>query len=273
MSQTPTLANQTIADFGEQWVRFPTHEGFYVSQELLRDICEPLLPIEEFHGARIAEIGSGTGRIVQMILDAGAAHVTALEPSVAYDVLRRNLAPHGARVSYIHATGDRLPAGSHFDIVVSIGVLHHIPDPESAVAAAYHALRPGGRMLIWLYGYEGNAAYLAAVTPLRWLTTRLPAAPTEWLARALNVAVAGYLAACKVVPLPLRGYMTHVMGKFTSERRVQVIYDQLKPAYAKYYKQREAIALLTSAGFRNVRVHHRHGYSWTVLGEKPASRT
>ena len=268
MDQTRTVGEQTIADFGEQWLRFPTHEGFYVSQDLLRDICEPLLPIEQFRGARVAEIGSGTGRIVEMILDAGAAQVTALEPSAAYDVLRQNLARHGARVSYIRATGDQLPAEGQFDIVVSIGVLHHIPSPASAVAAAYRALRPGGRMLIWLYGHEGNGAYLGAVTPLRWLTTRLPAAPTEWLARALNVAAGLYIGGCKVMPLPLRGYMMHVFGKFTPERRVQVIYDQLKPAYAKYYKQREAIDLLATAGFTDVQIHHRHGYSWTVLGVK-----
>jgi hypothetical protein len=47
------------------------------------------------------------------------------------------------------------------------------------------------------------------------------------------------------------------------------MYDQLNPAYAKYYTRTEAIDLLERAGFVNVRVHHRHGYSWTVIGEKP----
>jgi SAM-dependent methyltransferase len=263
------LTNRTIADFGEQWLRFDTHEGFYASVELLRDICEPLLPVSAIQGQRIAEIGSGTGRIVQMLLDAGAAHVVALEPSAAFDVLTRNLAAAGDRVSYIRARGEELPANEGLDLVFSIGVLHHIPEPDPVVGAAYGALRPGGRILVWLYGREGNGTYLALVKPLRWLSTRLPPGPTEVLARILSAGFTAYMAASRVVPLPLRGYIEHVIGKFSPERRVQVIFDQLKPAYAKYYSRQEAIQLIQSAGFENVRIHHRHGYSWTVTGMKP----
>lgn len=264
------VASRTIADFGEQWTRFQTHEGFYASVELLRDICEPLLPVAEIRGLRVAEIGSGTGRIVQMLLDAQAAHVVALEPSVAFDVLTRNLSDARDRVSFIRARGEELPPG-HFDLVVSIGVLHHIPEPEPVVAAAFRALRPGGRLLVWLYGHEGNGAYLALIRPLRWVTTRLPPGPTEVLARALSALFTGYMAVSRVVPLPLRSYIQHVIGNFPPERRVQVIFDQMKPAYAKYYRRDEALQLVRSAGFENVRVHHRHGYSWTVTGTKPGT--
>ncbi len=60
------------------------------------------------------------------------------------------------------------------DFVLSIGVLHHIPDPAPVFPRRVFALRPGGRMAVWLYGREGNAAYLAAVRPLRAITRRLP---------------------------------------------------------------------------------------------------
>jgi hypothetical protein len=63
----------TIRDFGEQWIRFPSSEGFYASLELLDDLLGPLLPREVLRNARIADIGSGTGRIVNMLLAAGAA--------------------------------------------------------------------------------------------------------------------------------------------------------------------------------------------------------
>lgn len=262
------LGARTIADFGEQWTRFNTHEGFYASVDLLRDICEPLMPVSSLHGLRVAEIGSGTGRIVQMLLDAGARHVVALEPSVAFDVLTRNLGAAGDRVSYLHARGDELPPTGDIDLVVSIGVLHHIPDPQPVVQAAFNALRPGGRILVWLYGREGNAAYLSLVHPLRWLTTKLPPGPTEVLARLLSAGFTAYMAASRAIPLPLRGYIRNVIGKFPTERRVQVIFDQLKPAYAKYYTRDDAVALIESVGFENVRIHHRHGYSWTVTGTK-----
>lgn len=268
-SDDQELARRTIEDFGEQWTRFTTNDGFYASLDLLRDICEPLLPVSAFRDLRVVDIGSGTGRIVQMALAAGAAHVTATEPSVAFDVLVRNLAQAGNRVDCVRTTGDRLPDGLSADLVLAIGVLHHIPDPAPVVDAAFRALRPGGRILVWLYGREGNAAYLSIVAPLRAVTTRLPAAPTLLLARVLSTLFTGYMAVSRVVPLPLRGYINHVIGKFTPERRVEVIYDQLKPAYAKYYTREEARALIASAGFSDVRIHHRHGYSWTVTGIRP----
>jgi hypothetical protein len=120
-----------------------------------------------------------------------------------------------------------------------------------------------------LYGREGNAAYLALVAPLRALTTRLPSGPTLALARILSAAFTAYMAVSRVLPLPLRGYIRHVIGKFTPARRVEVIYDQLKPAYAKYYTRAQAQSLIESAGFIQVQLHHRHGYSWTVTGIRP----
>jgi hypothetical protein len=53
------------------------------------------------------------------------------------------------------------------------------------------------------------------------------------------------------------------------EKRRLIMYDQLNPAYAKYYTRSEAENLLLNGGFINVRVHHHHGYSWTVIGTKP----
>jgi hypothetical protein len=47
-----------------------------------------------------------------------------------------------------------------------------------------------------------------------------------------------------------------------------VIYDQLNPAYAKYYTRDEAQSLLERHGFSDVRLHHRHGMSWTVVGTR-----
>jgi SAM-dependent methyltransferase len=262
------LSQQTVDDFGDQWTRFTGNEGFYGSSALFEDMCGPLLDVTEVRGLRTADIGSGTGRIVLMLLAAGAAHVTAVEPSAAFDVLRRNLAEYGERVDCIHATGEALPGHGAFDLVVSIGVIHHIPDPGPTMRAAYSALKPGGRMLVWLYGREGNAAYLALTVPLRTLTTRLPHGAVFALARFLNAALQPYIWLCRRVALPLGGYFANVFGQMDRDKQSLIIYDQLRPAYARYYAKADAIALMTAAGFEDVRLHHRHGYSWTVIGTK-----
>ena len=267
-TKTTAVSDRTIAHFGEQWTNFRDNDGYYGSTALFADMCAPLLASEEVRGRRVADIGSGTGRIVRMLVAAGAAHVVAVEPSAAYEVLCRNVADVGGCVECVRATGDQLPRDRQFDLITSIGVLHHIPDPVPVVRAAYDALRPGGRLFVWLYGREGNRAYLALTGPLRAATTRLPHRVVVWLSTFLNLLLQPYVRASRVLPLPLSRYFVEVFGRMTNDKRVLIIYDQLRPTYAKYYTGAEACALLASAGFSDVRAHHRHGYSWAVVGTK-----
>lgn len=260
---------RTIQDFGEQWTRYTDNDGYYGSAEMFADIVGPLLAPQDIAGARVAEIGSGTGRIVRMLLAADAAMVLAIEPSRAIDVLRRNLAQFGARAEFLNAPGEQIPADGGYDYVFSIGVLHHIPDPHPVVAAAFKALRPGGRMLVWLYGQEGNGLYLALTRPLRTITRRMPHFALAFLVWMLYPLLALYIALCRRLPLPMAAYMREVIGRMSPDKRRLVIYDQLNPAYAKYYSRSEAERLLSDHGFGEVRAFHRHGYSWTVIGTKP----
>lgn len=264
------LKTRTIHDFGEQWTAFPENPGYYGSTELLADFFGPLLRVEEVRGARVADIGSGTGRVVNMLLDAGAAHVHAIEPSAAFEVLKQNTQAHQKNITYIQGPGEAVPRHLDLDFVVSLGVLHHIPDPGPVLTAALHALRPGGRLLIWLYGREGNETYLRIVLPLRSVTTRLPHWALDIVSRVLNCFLTVYIAMSPVIPLPMRTYMRKVLAKIPHSVRRIVVYDQLNPAYAKYYTRSEAKAMLLKVGFVDVSLHHRHGYSWTVIGSRPS---
>jgi len=260
--------DRTIEDFGEQWTKYSDNEGYYGSLELLSDILSPFLKLEEIKGCRVADIGSGTGRIVNMLLEAGADHIIAVEPSAAFEVLCLNI-QRRERVTCLKITGDKLPAYGDLDYVISVGVLHHIPDPRPVVDAAFKALRPGGHFFVWLYGKEGNRLYLALLKPLRVLTKRLPHPILASLVEVIYWPLVLYIKFCHRAPLPLRGYMLSILERMSPEKRRLIIYDQLNPSYAKFYTKQEAEKLLLDAKFQNVRLHHRHGYSWTVIGTKP----
>jgi SAM-dependent methyltransferase len=266
------IDQKTIADFGEQWTRYTDNSGYYGSLALFADICEPLLSIEDVGGRIIADIGSGTGRIANMLLDAGAAHVTALEPSESFAVVKANTAERADRIEVIRGDGMAIPQDRNFDLVVSIGVLHHVENPGPIVEAANRALKPGGLIFIWLYGREGNGLYLAVIEPLRAITRRMPHRVLAALSHVLDLAAMAYTAVSQFLPLPMRQYMQTVYSRLAPDKRRLVIYDQLNPAYAKYYSEDEARNLLERSGFKNVRTYHRHGYSWSVVGEASASR-
>jgi len=262
--------DRTIKDFGEQWRKYSDNDGYYGSLELFSDILSPFLRPDEIRDCRVAEIGSGTGRIVNMLLEAGAKHVLAVEPSDAFEVLCRNI-EQPEKVTCLKIMGEQLPAYGDLDYVFSIGVLHHIPDPAPVVEAVFKALRPGGNFLVWLYGKEGNGLYLAMVRPLRILTKHLPHFMLASLVEMIYWPLVFYIKLCHWLPLPLRKYMMSILERISPEKRRLIIYDQLNPSYAKYYAQSEARKLLLDGNFANVRIHHRHGYSWTVIGTKPNS--
>jgi SAM-dependent methyltransferase len=258
----------TIKDFGEQWLKYPNNEGYYGSLELFSDMLSPFLEPDEIKNCRVAEIGSGVGRIVNMLLMSGAEHIIAVEPSEAFEVLCSNVQER-EKVTCLKITGDQLPAYGSLDYVFSIGVLHHIRDPAPVVDAAFKALRPGGHFLVWLYGKEGNGLYLSLIRPLRGLTKHLPHFMLASLVEIMYWPVVLYIKFCHRLPLPLKEYMLSVLEKMSPEKRRLVMYDQLNPSYAKYYTRDEAEKLLIDGKFENVRLHHRHGYSWTVVGSKP----
>ncbi len=264
-------ASQNIADFGEQWSHYDDNEGFYGSVELFEDIVGPLVGSEELQGARVADIGSGTGRIVHMLLAAGAAHVTAVEPSVGVEKLRENTRDVAERVEILHAPGDALPAGLELDYVISIGVIQFIPDPQATLRAARAALKRGGRLVIWVYALEGNRLYVSLVTALRSITTRLPHRTLAWLCSALDRALDPYIVLCRMLPLPMADYLTNTYSRVEREKRRLTIYDQLNPSYARYYRRDEIEQALQQAGFVDIRMYHRRGYSWTVSGSNPGS--
>ena len=68
---------------------------------------------------------------------------------------------------------------------------------------------------------------------------------------------------------PLTTGRIAVNGATEPDKRRLVLYDQLNPAYAHYYTEKEARALLEEGGFEEVRLYHRHGYSWSVVGRRP----
>jgi len=267
-----TLDDRTIQDFDEQWSRYSDNEGWYGSLELFRDIVSPLIDIRDLAGKRIVDIGSGTGRIVGMLLQAGASHVYGVEPaSGAFEKLQLNISKldRGQDVTCINERGDAWEVEAPVDYVFSIGVIQFIQEPDSTVRRCFDALKPGGQIFFWLYSYEGNETYLRFIQPLRAITTRIPHFALVAIIELLYLLLCGYRFLGLVFPLPLRSYINKVWWPMNPRKRRLVIYDQLNPSYAKYHKRHEAIELLERAGFTDVRTHHRHGYSWCVRGTKP----
>jgi SAM-dependent methyltransferase len=261
------LTDKSIDDYGVQWTKHTANEGYYASLEMFSDIVGDFVSIEDLVGKKVADIGSGTGRIVNMLLRSGASKVVAMEPSAAIDVLKKNILDPD-RVQALQLRGDQLPATGDLDYVFSFGVLDRIPEPQPVAQAAHAALRQGGKVVFWFSGKEGNEAYLAMLRPLRLLTQWMPHPLMTAVSWALTLPLKLYMLLCRFLPLPMRSYMVDHLSKITWAQQMLTIYDQLNPSYVKFFTREEALDLLRNSGFQKIEIFARHGYSWTVTGEK-----
>jgi SAM-dependent methyltransferase len=107
---------------------------------------------------RLLEDGCGVGMYVQHLAPASRA-VVGLEYDYARALQARQRAPH-----ILQAAGEALPfASAAFDAILSHEVLEHVHDDRAAVREMLRALRPGGRIVLFVpnrgYPFETHGVY------------------------------------------------------------------------------------------------------------------
>ena len=123
-------------------------------------------------GAKVLEVGSGSGRILHMLSTYSPSKLIGVEPSGAFDKLELNT----KKLSNLHLQNT---SGANFDqknidVIISLGVIHHIPQADEVVLNIFNSLKKGGFFLMWVYGYENNQIYVVLQKVLRTFTTFLP---------------------------------------------------------------------------------------------------
>jgi SAM-dependent methyltransferase len=257
------LDQETVAAFGREWERF----GDFSEDEVAsggREYFADLLPDQMLRGVRALDVGCGSGRWTRY-LAARAGFVDAADPSDAVMVAARATAGL-ANVRVIHASVSSLPyPPGAFDLVASVGVLHHLPDTAAAIRTLAGLLRPGGVMYLYLYyQLEGRSAAYRAVFRmadlLRRFVSRLPS-PIK-LAAAETAAVTLYLpfiAAGRLVRrlapesrrherLPLHYYLDKPWKIVRNDAL-----DRFGTPLERRFSRDEIARMLTAAGLTDIR--------------------
>lgn len=277
----PDLVEQqrrTAAAFAFEWQHFSEMHPEYEAQFL-----DWLHPIGQdfFRGKRVLDAGCGTGRHAYYAAQYGASEVVGLDLSEAVETARRVLSEfENAEV----VQGDLLrpplriaAEGGGFDLVYSIGVLHHLPDPYDGFRSLLRFVRPGGTIAVWVYGYENNGFVRNVVEPLRRVSTKVPPPLLRGLAWPLGAAFHG-IAKGVYAPLdrttiggalPLNEYMASV-ANFSFRQNYSIVFDQLVAPTAAYIKGPELRRWFEENGLEDVVISHRHGNSWRGQGRVPA---
>lgn len=127
-------------------------------------------------GAKVLEIGPGTGQASARLLELGASPLVGLEPDPALaGFLRDRL---GERVQVRETTLEDADLEDDFDLAAAASSFHWV-DEDVGLARIRDALRPGGWVALWWTAFgDGNRPdpFRDATDPL---TEALPRGPAE----------------------------------------------------------------------------------------------
>lgn len=247
--------------FGYSWDQYgailPEHEA----QFLRWSGSEPSF----WRGLRFLDGGCGMGRNSYWPMSYGAASCLAVDvDDRTLARARANLAPYPTakvRKQSIYEVTE----ADEFDVAFSIGVVHHLSEPDRAVARLARAVKPGGMVLLWLYGRENNGWIIYLFNPLRRaLFSRLPLKfvhvlswPTTWLLK-LFIGLGIFSGA----------YYRSIQN-YTFDHLRAIVFDHMIPKIALYYTGAEAADLARRAGLTDIETVWVNENSWLVRGTKP----
>jgi len=266
-------AQQYAASFGFQWHRYQKTQLDSDKDEVRESertfLMKTALRPEDLKAKLVLDVGCGMGRFAEVATRWGA-RVVGIDLSAAAEVAARNLA--GRDFVAFQADVFAMPfAPESFDVIYSIGVLHHTPDCEAAVKALDKYLKPGGLLAVWLYsGY--NKWYRFSDIWRRYTHKMKP----ETLHRILKVAVPFFYnlqQGLKRVPLvgrPAAGVVHHlfpVNRQKDPEARMLDTFDWYSPKYQSKHTYEQVFKWYAAMGMEDMRVGE---ISIAVRGRKPA---
>ena len=250
--------------FGYEWNEYSELRPEY--EEQFRR-WTALIPVEAWRGKRFLDVGCGMGRNSHWPMTYGAAGGAAIDvDDRSLAAARRTLAAWPA-VEVRKASAYEIGFENAFDIAFSIGVIHHLAEPGRALSQMVKAAKPGGQVMMWVYGYENNEWIVRYFDPLRkFCFARLPIGVTHFLSTILTA----------ILWLALRlgiGRIEYfkLIRTFTFRHLRSIVFDQMLPRIAHYWRRDEVEGLMRQAGLTEIRVEAVNNMSWSAVGVRPIS--
>ncbi len=162
-------ASNYTDSFGFQWNKF---QKTLIDKESKNSISKDRFfaatnwDKQDLLGKNVLEVGSGSGRFTQIVLDHTKANLYSIDYSDAVSANYRNNSHHGERLKLFQASIYDMPfPDNSFDKVFCFGVLQHTPDFRKSVQSLVDKAKPGAEIIVDFYPIKGwytkiNAKYM-----------------------------------------------------------------------------------------------------------------
>jgi SAM-dependent methyltransferase len=271
MAETFNIDPKTVEGFGREWTTF-TQERLSMSERM--ELFEKFFSLVTWtpKPKRALDMGCGSGRWALAVAPLVAELVAADASYEALEVAKRNV--RAGNVSFVQATPDRLPfPNCHFDLIFSIGVLHHVPDTEGAIRSLASKLCSGGTLLLYLYyAFDNRPRWFKLLWRVsdwgRRVISRLPFALRYGLSQIAAVCVYWPLARiARYVPVPdswpLKFYATRSFYFMRTDAL-----DRFGTRLEKRFSRKQIVAMLESAELTEIQFSNSDPY-WVCKAIKP----
>ena len=271
---------ETASAFGWEWQTFHKLHDLATYEAQFADWIEPI-PRTFFQDKVVLDAGCGMGRFSLVSGVLGAKTVLAVDASDAVEAARNNTRDLD-NVHVIQGDVHHLPLrrgrDAQVDFAFSIGVLHHLDDPEAGFRALVRHVRRDGSIFAWVYGRENNGWLVNVINPVRVaLTSRLP----RWVLYVLSwLITAGLHPILKLVYRPANtvralGWLRNILlyndylawlGQFQFRHNHHVVFDHLVAPVAFYLCREEFESWFHGVGMDIVDISWRNRNSWRGHG-------
>lgn len=277
MTKSSNIDDATVEGFGDEWSAFDQTALSPDEHQALFDEYFSIFPFDRLPPAAEGfDLGCGSGRWAALLADrVGTLH--CIDPSEkALAVARRRL-EHFASVRFHQAAADSIPlADDSQDFGYSLGVLHHIPDTQKALADCVRKLRPGAPFLLYIYyRMENRPAWfrgLWRVSDLgRRFISRLPFPVRKGVSSAIAATVywplARFARAAEkrgrwVSHYPLSGYRHNSLYRMRTDAL-----DRFGTRLEKRFSRAETEAMMTRVGLTDIVFSEKEPF-WVACGIK-----
>jgi SAM-dependent methyltransferase len=188
----------TVQDFGEEWHAFDQSDFPEAEARTVFDAYFEPFRWDLVDSSSVGfDMGCGSASWAKL-LSPRDGHLHCIDPSAALDVAKRNLTDL-TNISFLDAAADPAPLlPASMDFGISLGVLHHVPDPTAAIKSCAAMLKPGAPLLLYPHYRFDNQPHWYR---LLWEASELGRRVISRLPRGLRIAMTSLIAALVYWPL------------------------------------------------------------------------
>ena len=253
------LPQSKQSEWYEQWRMFRDAELF-----LFKDWIYPNT-LDDFIDKEILECGCGGGQHTSFMAPY-AKRLTAVDLNTI--AIASEINRDYDHVEFIESDIASMDLKKKFDVVISIGVVHHTNDPDETVRNMIRHLKVGGKLILWVYSEEGNFLVKHVVEPMRKMFLR-NRNRTDLIHISRIITAGMYIPVYSLYLLPLRflPYYQYFgnFRKLSFDRNMLNVYDKLNAPQVEFIS-RSRIMSWFGDSFEKVHVSSYKDVSWRCSG-------